>query len=199
MKPIQVSFFGCVLALALFSLSACTTTTSKKIVGTNVPTNLKDFEGKWRYDLSTERSDKKKATDDGVTFNIKDATAGLLSVVTAEAKDKTEKGEEWFYLRTLGGKTFVSATKDNEIYYFGLVVFTGDNSIVVVRPDNATFARLVDSGVLRGNVTYDSQRKPSNIVLEGLSEEECGKLFSGAYVDCFDWMHPLVFLRVPGS
>ena len=128
-----------------------------------------------------------------VKIRVVDQKKGVLEVAWTEEKGgrfvlESYQIEMW----QAGEWTFGNfKTKESPATYLWGLVKNDQGQIIVWTPDQAYFSKLVQTGVLPGNVD-----KGGDVVLKKLTSEHLKVMMSEARGVCFNWKTPIVFFRV---
>jgi hypothetical protein len=174
---------GTFLALLLAALiCGCSQVASLTPVGEH-PRKISpdDWNGTW---LNKEQT---------VRIRVADPQRGVLQVAWVEEKGgalvpESHQLELW----AAGTWTFGNfKTKEAAAPYLWALVQNDHGQIIIWTPDQASFRKLVETGVLPGSVT-----KGGDVILQKLSGEQLQTMMSPAHSQCFHWQTPLVFIRL---
>lgn len=128
-----------------------------------------------------------------VKIGVVDQQNGLLQVAWVEEKDKRFVLESYQIQMWEAGEWTFGNLKTNEgpaPYLWGLVK-KDQNQIIIWPPNPAHFKKLVQTGVLPGNL-----EKGGDVVLQKLTLEHLKAMMSEPQGVCFNWQEPMVFFRL---
>ena len=129
-----------------------------------------------------------------VKIMVTDPQQGVLQVAWVEEKRGCLEMESYqVEIWEAGAWTFGNLrVKDSPgaPYHWGLVK-NEEGQIIFWSPDHAYVRKLVEQGVLPGNVA-----KGGDVVLKKLTAEQIKTIMSPARSECFNWMKPTVFMRL---
>jgi len=175
---------GSLLALMLVMVvSGCVQVAAVAPVGEH-PKKIspEDWDGTWIH------------KEQPVKIRVTDPQQGVLQVAWVEEKrGRLEMESYQVEIWEAGAWTFGNLrVKDSPgaPYHWGLVK-NEEGQIIFWTPDHAYFRKLVEKGVLPGNVAKDG-----DVVLKKLTAEQVKTMMSPAQSECFNWKTPIVFMRL---
>ena len=127
-----------------------------------------------------------------VKIRVADQQNGVLEVAWVEEKGGRFMLESYqIQMREAGEWTFGNfKDKDSPALYLWGLVKKDQSQIIIWPPDLAHFKKLVQTGVLPGNV-----EKGGDVVLKKLTSEQIKTMMSEASGVGFNWKTPIVFFR----
>jgi len=128
-----------------------------------------------------------------VKIRVADEQNGVLQVAWVEEKGERLVLESYqIEMWEAGEWTFGNfKTQESTASYLWGLVKKDQRQIIIWTPDQAYFRKLVETGVLPGNV-----EKGGDVVLKKLTPEHLQTMMSSARSECFNWKTPIVFIRL---
>jgi hypothetical protein len=173
---------GFLALMLVMAVCGCTKVASVAPVGEH-PQKISpaDWDGTW---INKEQT---------VKIRVADPQKGVLQVAWVEEKGGRLVLESYQIEMWEAGAWSFGNFKDKgspASYLWGLVK-NGQGQIIVWTPDQAYFRKLVETGVLPGNVD-----KGGDVVLQKLTPAHLQAMMSPARSECFNWKTPIVFIRL---